>query len=505
MFESVPQPLAYAQALLLQFSSLSRLEDEAVLVGHFIQGAARLSGCELAQLYLLDAARGHLGLNAECLEGHLRSRDQTNLPSDYNHEPLLQFVLRQNRVVCLDALSDSLHETGFLPGRATPWQSMLCIPLVNSRGTADGVLLCASENHLDLHGFAESLGHLGTFALGQLRLLQRLCRSVGELQSINRNLPSANDYGLIGKSAAMRKTCSMISKVVHSPFTILLRGETGTGKEVVARAIHDASQRRAKALVVQNCAAVPENLLESELFGYRKGAFTGADRDRVGLFDAANGGTLLLDEIGDMPLSLQAKLLRVLQEGEIRPLGSNETHSVDVRIIAATHRDLKQLMKEGKFREDLYYRLAQFPIQLPSLRQRDGDIIELARHFADKACALLQRDPVSWSDAALDHLSAYGFPGNVRELKSIVERAVLLCEGHELLVEHFGLRIESPVERGRVSLRERMMQIERNLLIDGLREFGGNKARTARELGLPLRTLLYRLERLNIQRGDFDD
>lgn len=303
----------------------------------------------------------------------------------------------------------------------------------------------------------------------------------------------------------MRKTCSLLSKVLHSPYTVLLRGETGTGKEVVARVLHDYGPRRSKAFIVQNCAAVPENLLESELFGYRKGAFTGADRDRAGLFDAANGGTLLLDEIGDMPLSLQAKLLRVLQEGEIRPLGSNVTHHVDVRIIAATHRDLKQLMVEGKFREDLYYRLAQFPIPLPALRQRDGDIIELARHFADKACTLLQRDPVRWSDAALDHLAAYDFPGNVRELKSIVERAVLLCEGDELLVEHFALHIQTPAERGRESLRERMEQIERGLLIDGLRESSGNKARAARELGLPLRTLVYRLTRLNVQRSDFND
>jgi hypothetical protein len=155
-------------------------------------------------------------------------------------------------------------------------------------------------------------------------------------------VPSISGYGLIGKSAAMRQTHSLISKVLHSPYTVLLRGETGTGKEVVARAIHDCGPRRSQAFIVQNCAAFPENLLESELFGYRKGAFTGADRDRPGLFDAANGGTLLLDEIGDMPLSLQAKLLRVLQEGEIRPLGSNDTHKIDVRIIAATHRDLSR-------------------------------------------------------------------------------------------------------------------------------------------------------------------
>jgi sigma-54-dependent transcriptional regulator len=255
---------------------------------------------------------------------------------------------------------------------------------------------------------------------------------------------------------------------------------------------------------VQNCAAFPENLLESELFGYRKGAFTGADRDRAGLFDAANGGTLLLDEIGDMPLSLQAKLLRVLQEGEIRPLGSNDTHKIDVRIIAATHRDLSVLVSEGKFREDLYYRLAQFPIELPALRQREGDILDLARHFAEKACSFLQRDAVRWSDAALDHLSGYAFPGNVRELKGLVERAVLLCEGGELLAEHFSLRMEAMPEDNSLNLRERLEQVERSLLLDCLRKNDGNQTLAARELGLPRRTLLYRLGRLNINLGDFD-
>jgi len=286
---------------------------------------------------------------------------------------------------------------------------------------------------------------------------------------------------------------------------VLLRGETGTGKEVVARAIHDCGPRRSQAFIVQNCAAFPENLLESELFGYRKGAFTGADRDRAGLFDAANGGTLLLDEIGDMPLSLQSKLLRVLQEGEIRPLGSNDTHKIDVRIIAATHRDLSVLVSEGKFREDLYYRLAQFPIVLPALRQREGDILDLAKHFAEKACAYLQRDPVRWSDSALEHLSGYTFPGNVRELKALVERAVLLCEGGELLAEHFALRMEPMLEDdSSLNLRERLEKVERTLLLDCLRKNDGNQTLAARELGLPRRTLLYRLGRLNINLGDFD-
>ncbi|MFJ5239008.1 sigma-54 interaction domain-containing protein [Pseudomonas neuropathica] len=505
MFTQVPQPLVYAEALLAQFASLSRAADGAALLGDFVRGLAELSGCELTQLYLLDATHTCLGMNAECLDGALLPREAASLPADYNGEQLLQFALCQNRVVCLDDLSGSLHETSFLPAATSPWQSLLCVPLVNQHKAVEGLLLCASRRRTNLQGFADSLGQLGSFVLGQLHLLQRLRQPLAESTTVARSVPSISGYGLIGKSAAMRQTHSLISKVLHSPYTVLLRGETGTGKEVVARAIHDCGPRRSQAFIVQNCAAVPENLLESELFGYRKGAFTGADRDRAGLFDAANGGTLLLDEIGDMPLSLQAKILRVLQEGEIRPLGSNDTHKIDVRIIAATHRDLSTLVSEGKFREDLYYRLAQFPIELPALRQREGDILELAQHFAEKTCTYLQRDPVRWSSAALEHLSGYNFPGNVRELKALVERAVLLCEGGELLAEHFSLRMEAmPEDNSHLNLRERLEQVERTLLLDCLRKNDGNQTLAARELGLPRRTLLYRLGRLNINLGDFD-
>ncbi|RON08111.1 sigma-54-dependent Fis family transcriptional regulator [Pseudomonas brassicacearum] len=504
MFTRVPQPLKYAEALLAQFASLSRAADGAALLGDFVRAVAELSGCELSQLYLLDATHTSLGLNAECLQGILQPRETASLPADYNGEQLLQFSLCQNRVLSLTGLSGSLHETSFLPAQAVPWQSLLCMPLVSPQKAVVGLLLCASREQVELQGFADSLGQLGSFVLGQLHLLQRLRRPVGDVSPMPSSVPSASGYGLIGKSSAMRQTYQLISKVLHSPYTVLLRGETGTGKEVVARAIHDCGPRRSQAFIVQNCAAFPENLLESELFGYRKGAFTGADRDRAGLFDAANGGTLLLDEIGDMPLSLQSKLLRVLQEGEIRPLGSNDTHKIDVRIIAATHRDLAVLVSEGKFREDLYYRLAQFPIELPALRQREGDILDLARHFADKACAFLQRDAVRWSDAALDHLSSYAFPGNVRELKGLVERAVLLCEGGELLAEHFSLRIDVAPQECSLNLRERLEQVERSLLLDCLRKNDGNQTLAARELGLPRRTLLYRLGRLNINLGDFD-
>jgi sigma-54-dependent transcriptional regulator len=504
MLSQVPQPLVYAQALLAQFAGLSRAADGAALLGEFARGVAQLSGCELSQLYLLDATHTVLGLNVECLDGILQPREAASLPADYNDEQLLQFALCQNRVVCLSELSGSLHESGFLPPQATPWQSLLCVPLVGQRNAVEGLVLCASHRHIDLQGFADSFAQLGSFVLGQLQLLQRLRQPTGDGKPAPVSIPNASAYGLIGRSPAMRRTCSLISKVVCSPYTVLLCGETGTGKEVVARAIHDSGPRRTQPFIVQNCAAFAENLLESELFGYRKGAFTGADRDRAGLFDAADGGTLLLDEIGDMPLSLQAKLLRVLQEGEIRPLGCTDTHRIDVRIIAATHRDLPLLVREGKFREDLYYRLAQFPIELPALRQRGGDILDLARHFTDKACAFLQRDALHWSDAALSLLAGYAFPGNVRELKGLVERAVLLCEGGELLAGHFSLPMTAMVKDSSLYLRERLEQVERSLVIDCLRKNNGNQTLAARELGLPRRTLLYRLGRLNINAGDID-
>lgn len=508
MFTHVPQPLHYAEALLARFASLSRLGREQALQEAFVQAVAELSGCELSQLYLLDATHTSLGLAAECLGGEVQPRAAASVPVDYNGEQLLQFALCQNRTVSLLDLPASLLDTSFLPVLQRPWQSLLCVPLLNPQQAIEGLLLCASREVTELSGFARSLGQLGAFVLVQLDLLQRLRQPGAAPVPATSPRAGATDYGLIGSSPAMRQAYQLISKVLHSPYTVLLLGETGTGKEVVARAIHDYGPRGTQPFVVQNCAALPENLLESELFGYRQGAFTGALRDRPGLLDAAHGGTLLLDEIGDMPLSLQAKLLRVLQEGEIRPLGSNDTHTIDVRIIAATHRDLATLVSEGRFREDLYYRLAQFPIELPALRLREGDVPALARHFAAKACEFLGRDPLQWSPAALAYLDGLALPGNVRELKGLVERAVLLCDGDCLLPEHVAPPSEAPVSEvpgadTGLNLRERLEHVERHFLLDCLRKNAGNQTLAARELGLPRRTLLYRLGRLNINLGDF--
>ena len=502
MFHQVPQPLHYAEALLERFAGLARTASGEALLGGLVEAAAQLSGCGLSQLYLLDDTHTRLTLSAEWQDGLLQPRAGASLSSDYDGEQLLQYCLCQNQVLSLDELDGSLHQIGFLPEAGEPWRSLLCLPLLDEQKRVNGLLLLASQPPRDLLGFAGSLGHLGSFVIAQLHLLQRLRTPRSEQPTLYSSTPCASGYGLIGDSAPMRALYQMIGKVLHNPVSVLLAGETGTGKELVARAIHDCGLRRSKAFVVQNCASLPENLLESELFGYRKGAFSGADRDHQGLFDAANGGTLFLDEIGDMPLSLQAKLLRVLQEGEVRPLGSTATHKVDVRIVAATHHHLRNLVEEGRFREDLFYRLAQFPIELPPLREREQDILTLARHFADKASAFLQRDPCRWADRTLDHLAGYAFPGNVRELKGLVERAVLLCEGGELLPEHFNLRQDSNPDDNGMNLRERMERVERSLLLDCLRKNRGNQTSAAGELGLPRRTLLYRMQRLNISPAD---
>ncbi|PKL97077.1 MAG: sigma-54-dependent Fis family transcriptional regulator, partial [Gammaproteobacteria bacterium HGW-Gammaproteobacteria-9] len=475
MFNQVPQPLRYAEALLGRFAGLARAANADSLLGGLVETAAQLSDCQLSQLYLLDATHTRLTLCAEWHNGLLQPREATSLPSDYDGEQLLQYCLCQNQTLCLSELDSSLHASGFLPDSPKPWRSLLCLPLQDEQQRVAGLLLTASTESRELHGFSGSLAQLGAFGLAQLHLLQRLRAPGSSTPPAAPVSPCASGYGLIGDSPRMRAVYQLIGKVLHSPVNVLLTGETGTGKELVARAIHDCGFRRSKPFVVQNCASLPEQLLESELFGYRKGAFTGADRDRSGLLDAANGGTLFLDEIGDMPLLLQAKLLRVLQEGEVRPLGSTETHKVDVRVVAATHRDLRSQVENGLFREDLFYRLSHFPIELPPLRERDEDILRLARHFADKACAFLQRDLCRWSDAALERLAGYAFPGNVRELKGLVERAVLLCEGGELLPEHFNLHVEASLDSS-LNLRERMERVERSLLMDCLRKNGGNQS-----------------------------
>jgi len=235
-------------------------------------------------------------------------------------------------------------------------------------------------------------------------------------------------YGMVAGSKAMQKVFDLLERVIASDVAVLIQGETGTGKELVAKALHEHGPRKDKPFLAENCAAVPAELLESELFGHKRGSFTGAVADRPGHFVAANGGTVFLDEIGDMPLAMQAKLLRVLQEGEVRPVGSNKVVHVDVRIVAASNKDLRAMCREGSFREDLYFRLAVITIQLPPLRERKGDVRHLVRFFLERMRAEMGRE-ASVTEEALERLERWRWPGNVRELENEIRRSVALCEG----------------------------------------------------------------------------
>lgn len=500
LFGQLTQPLHYAERLLASFTRLARSRSKRQLQDGLAEASSALSGAALSQLYLLDVTHTQLTLTAEWLDGRRYERDAGALPSDYRDQQLLQYCLTQNRPLHVEQLDSSLYATDFLPAEAGSWCSLLCLPLQDDQQHVSGLLLLACREATQLQVYADSLHLLGNFTLHQLQLLQQ-ARPEPAPGPAEPTPALSRSYGLIGESPAMQQVYQLISKVLHNPVTVMITGETGTGKELVARAIHDYGSRRSQRFVVQNCAALPEHLLESELFGYRKGAFTGADKDYRGLIDSAHCGTLFLDEIGDMPLTLQAKLLRLLQEGEVRPLGSNETRKVDVRIITATHQNLPEMVSQGRFREDLYYRLAPFPIELPPLRERGDDVQLLARRFAEEACHFLNRAACRWAGGTLEQLRDYGFPGNVRELKGMIARALLLCEDNLLLPEHFNLPEDADRTPG-MSLRDRLERVERNLLLECLQRNQGNQTSAASELGLPRRTLLYRMQRLNINPAD---
>jgi len=302
---------------------------------------------------------------------------------------------------------------------------------------------------------------------------------------------------IIGQSSQIRDVCRLIGLVAKTDTTVLVQGESGTGKELVAQAVHFHSQRARNPLVKVNCAALTETLLESELFGHKKGSFTGAIQDRKGRFKLADRGTIILDEIGSMCLSGQAKLLRVLQEKEFEPVGDSLTVRVDVRVIAITNADLVKAIQAGTFREDLYYRLNAFPIQLPSLRDRRVDIPTLARHFLEEYSVSLKRHITSIDREAISLLTDYGWPGNVRELENAIEYAVILEKGKSLSAPSLPEKLR-PDHDLKVSLKERLEFAERQILLEALSETGWVKNRAAKLLGIDRRNLSYFLNKHGI-------
>ncbi len=330
-------------------------------------------------------------------------------------------------------------------------------------------------------------------------------RLVTENQALRAQVLHERDTDLVGRSQAMRDVMDMVARVADTRSTILITGESGTGKERVARAIHDRSDRREKQFLVVNCGALPEALMESELFGHEKGAFTGAAARHVGLFQDADGGTLLLDEVGELPASLQVKLLRVLQEKTIRSVGSTQEVPVDVRVLAATNRDVETDVESGKFRQDLYYRLNVIRIELPPLRDRREDIVPIAERFVQRFAVEMGKNVLSLTPDALRALQAYAFPGNVRELENFIERGVALAGAQsiglgDLPAEVSGMAA-SPnaglvdLPPSGCELDDVLVEVERRLLVEALRRTGGVRKTAAELLGITFRSLRYRLQK----------
>jgi Nif-specific regulatory protein len=310
---------------------------------------------------------------------------------------------------------------------------------------------------------------------------------------------------IVSASRQMEEALNLVGRVSRSSATILILGESGTGKELIARAIHYSSPRADKPFVKVNCAALPENLLESELFGHEKGAFTGAVARRIGRFELADQGSIFLDEIGDLSPSLQMKLLRVLQEKEFERVGSNQTIRSDVRVIAATNRNLEEAIRKGTFREDLYYRLNVVTISLPPLRERKEDIPLLVEHFLEKHNRENKKNVTSLSKEVRDLLRHYDYPGNVRELENIVERAVVLCRGDTLTTQDLPLNLregkaEAVLERdrGTQSLPDTLEEIERQLIVKALERNGGVQTKAAEEMGISERVLRYKMKKYSL-------
>ena len=348
---------------------------------------------------------------------------------------------------------------------------------------------------------------LKPFSLDHLTTIVNKALEVRHLRDENRQLKEelGRRYqwdNIIGRSRQMQEVFATIMRVGPSRATVLLAGESGTGKDLIARAIHFHSPRKDRPFVKINCTALPENLMESELFGYEKGAFTGANVSRPGKFEQANTGTVMLDEIGDVPASIQVKLLRVLQEREFERLGSNKTTHIDVRVIAATNRDLRAALEDGTFREDLYYRLNVVPLEIPPLRERTDDIPYLAHHFVEKLSGETGGRVTSITEAAIGKLMQYTWPGNVRELENVIERSMVMTMGEKL--DAADIRLDMNLrhrQQGELALPEGMSldQYEQELIRNALKKSDGNKSSAARLLGLTRNALRYRLTQMGIE------
>jgi two-component system NtrC family response regulator len=418
----------------------------------------------------------------------------------------------EDRVTALEVLREKrptavLLDLGLPPQPATSqegfaaltqflaYDSRLKVIILSGQGEKDNALRAVGEGAYDFLCKPPDLDEIKV-------ILKRACHVANlekEYCDLQQHFLGDTFEGMLGTSPPMQAVFDSIRKVATSDATVLILGESGTGKEMAARAIHRRSARRSGPFVAINCAAIPETLIESELFGHEKGSFTGAHMQRPGRIETASGGTLLLDELGELPLSLQVKLLRFLQEQTIERVGGRKEIHVDVRLITATNVDLKKAMHEGKFREDLYYRVAVIAIKVPPLRERSGDLRVLAQAFLRRFAEENGRDALKFGPDALRAIDQYHWPGNVRELENQIRRAVIMVEGRTVKAEDLELADPSAVTPGR-GLKEAREAVERQMVLDALRRHGGKITSAAAELGISRPTLYELMEKLAIQK-----
>ena len=494
---------------------ITRILDSSLdlhdVVDPVLEVMSRSLGMKFATLTLLNRASGEISIEAAWgLSASQQQRGRYRLG-----EGITGRVIQTGRAAVVPRIAE---EPAFLDrtrARRAPERgehAFVCVPIKNGREVIgalsadrpdpDPATLAEDERVLSIVAslIAQAVRLRRSAQEERDRLLEENLRLQAELA--DRFQPS----NLIGTSRAMQDVYRQIAQVSGSDATVLLRGESGTGKELVAHAVHYASPRAARAFVKVNCAALPEGLIESELFGHEKGAFTGALAARRGRFELAHGGTLFLDEIGDLTPAVQVRLLRVLQEREFERVGGMETLRVDVRLIAATNRDLEALVADGRFRQDLYYRLAVFPIHIPPLRERKSDMLLLADHFVGKYSRQGGKDLRRISTPAIDMMMAYHWPGNVRELENVIERAVLLSDDRVIHGHHLPPTLQTAEASGtgpRGTLRATLERVERELLLEALKSARGSMAAAARALGVTERIMGLRVARYRIDPGRF--
>jgi len=409
-----------------------------------------------------------------------------------NGEEAVQLISRRHyHVVVTDLKMPGMSGVDLLE-RLKQEDPETAVILLTAFGTVEGAVEAMRKGAT--HYLLKPLANPDELRLAVRRVLEER-RIADEATTLRQATEAVFPFGeIIAGDSQMQAALDLVRTVAPTDSTTLITGETGTGKELIARAIHHWSGRASQAFVAVNCAALAESLLESELFGHEKGAFTGAVAQRRGRFELAHGGTLFLDEVGEMSPALQAKLLRVLQDGTLERVGGTKTVTVDVRVIAATNRDLQQMLVEKSFREDLYYRLSVFPITLPPLRERPADILPLAEHILRQVSRRLGKRITGFSTEAVSLLREYGWPGNIRELQNVVERAVILCQGEHVLPAHLNLMHPAPPAGGPKTLKE----LEREAILAALAACQGNRREAAEQLGIGLRTLYARLKEYGI-------